>query len=262
MYCIGSRPFMRWLAALCGLTMITAGCIGGSDDGPGDVLAPDHSEDGNETTDPVVNVTNMAPVAELLANVTVGTAPLAVNFTIVADDDDGDNLTWTLQVGNDTVAGDAVPAYALYVFEAGNHTAWLNVTDGTDVTSVSLAINVTAPEAGPVDPCAGEDRCIIGEDLWAEFWSDGVCDAKGAVGSSSAGWIHDRPGAALFIVGTGNPAGGNWPYGTGFVTGGGTWVYEESNGMPGLQLGGPGPHPVLGTDSRYDHCVNHDQMLF
>ncbi len=35
-------------------------------------------------------------------------------------------------------------------------------------------------------------------------------------------YVNDRPGEGA-------------PVGTGLVTGGGTWIYEESNGIPGLQ---------------------------
>ena len=45
---------------------------------------------------------------------------------------------------------------------------------------------------------------------------------------------------------------------------GGSWLYQETNGIRGLQVGGtyPGPLAELGGDDRYADCVTPDQVLF
>lgn len=53
-------------------------------------------------------------------------------------------------------------------------------------------------------------------------------------------YINDRPGDGA-------------PTGTGLFTGNGTWVYEESNGIPGLQINqdksDPGQQEICGHES-------------
>lgn len=45
------------------------------------------------------------------------------------------------------------------------------------------------------------------------------------------------PGKTFYHEERNSPAGPSFP-GLGFLLGDGTWVYEESNGLPGLQRGG------------------------
>jgi hypothetical protein len=48
-------------------------------------------------------------------------------------------------------------------------------------------------------------------------------------------------GRTFYLEERGNPLGTQPPVpGSGFVLGDGTWLYEESNGLPGLQRGGIG----------------------
>lgn len=177
---------------------------------------------------------NQAPSATLNATATNGTAPLNVTFDLGGVDPDGDALTWTLTLGNVTLGnGTALPANVTHVFEAGNHTVVLTVSDGHANASANVTLTVEAAAAEPAAPSGPT------EDDWATFNPDGTCDAKGEIAVPGGIYLHDR----------GSPPG------TGFFLGAGTWVYEESNSLPGLQLGGP-------DDTDYAHCANPDLLIF
>ena len=236
---------------------------------------PDESPDGGEDVDEEpdaggdgeANATvNTAPIASINPDVTMGEAPLRVLFTVNVTDAEGDNVTWTLDADGDGSAdGDGQGNGTLeFIFEAdGVFLARANATDGTNWTVASIEITVLVPT--PEGPCGGApEPCKIGEDAWAEFWSDGVCEAKGEQGNNALGWMHDRPGSSVPVVG-GNPAGGDWPYGTGYISGGGTWFYQESNSKSGLQLGGTnwqGGSTLGGEVAAYKNCANHDLLIF
>jgi hypothetical protein len=189
-----------------------------------------------ETSEPVVN---HAPTANLSADVENGSVPLNVTFTIEAFDEDGDELTWTLDADGDGAAdynGTAADTSALHSFAAaGNFTAILNVTDGALFAESRINITVEAPSAPPQ----------LKEDAWVRWDENGVCHAKDARPSTGPIYVQDRPGP-----------GQQW--GTGLVTpgGGGTWIYEESNGIPGLQVGG------VGESSEYVACLKPDTLIF
>lgn len=177
---------------------------------------------------------NQAPTARLNATASNGTAPLNVTFTVDGMDPDGDALTWTLTAGNDTLGnGTSLPANVTHSFEAGNYTIVLTVRDGMANASANVTLVVEEGASEPAPP-AGPT-----EDEWATFNPDGTCDAKGEILIAGTLYLHER----------GNPPG------TGFVAGDGTWVYEETNGLAGLQLGGP-------DDSTYSHCANPDLLIF
>ncbi len=243
--------------AVIALLIIAAlsGCAESGDESVDAVDEHDHSthdhDEGNETLDGVETANNTAPVAVLTADVLNGTAPLMVNLTLDGSDADGDNLTWIL-VGNETLEGSELPTTLNFTLDEGNHTFVFTVSDGELEHSVNLTIEVLAGAVEDLGPCGGEEEpCIIEDHIWVTVWSDGRCDAKGAQGVAL--YLHDRPGAGS-------------QYGTGFVTGGGTWVYEESNGIPGLQLSaelGPGGS-TLGTDpiAVEKGCLNGDTMVF
>ncbi len=95
------------------------------------------------------------------------------------------------------------------------------------------------------------------------------CDARGEIAIGDI-YIHDRHGA-LGVVGTGmvtitENSGAQ-----------GTWIYQESNGIPGLQIGVSNEpfaesineiadeHTGLGytsIDTRWGHCPNADTVVF
>lgn len=205
----------------------------------------------DETVDDVEETTNnTAPVAILTADVDNGTAPLLVNVTVDGTDADGDNLTYVLALGNDTFEGSELPTTLNFTLDEGNHTFTLTVSDGELEHVVELTIAVVEAVVEDLGPCGGEpEPCIIAEDTWVFFYSDGSCHMKDEFVQNSAGgiYINDRHTGQV---------------GTGFVAGGGTWVYMEDNGIPGLQLGGMDPSGSFGEAGAYTACQNPDQLLF
>lgn len=173
------------------------------------------------------------PTANLTASPSNGTAPLNVTFHVAGSVAAGHNATWTLAIGNASFAnGTALPANVTHAFtEAGNHTVVLVVSDGRANATANVTIQVIAGNATGAAPH---------EDKWATFNADGTCDAKGEFSVPGGRYIHER----------GSPPG------TGYVAGDGTWIYEESNGIAGLQLGGPD------EDAAYTGCVNPDTLVF
>lgn len=243
---------------LAGLMLAAAfsGCLGGSDEG-GDAGAVVGAGDAGVNA----TVANRLPVANLTADAVNGTAPLNVTFTLAFSDADQDDLTWTLTLGNTSLAngtsGDAGNAtsegstattgnatgnstgnssaagasrqVSHQFTEAGNYTVVLNLTDGTNSTSANITI--TVHPGGNATATAGEGP--IGEDDYAVFNADGTCDAKGEVDLGGE-YIHHRGGDSI-------------------------WWFEESNGIDGLQVGGSGP---LSTDTDYPDCLNADFLIF
>ncbi len=199
--------------------------------------APEPSETGgaepqeNETTGGGANV---APVADLQVDTMEGTAPLNVTFSLAVSDDDGDDVTWDLDFGDgsDLLTGTNATFNVTHTYAEGNFSAMLTVSDGTDSANVTVMITVAAAEAagGPVY-----------EDLWVVQGEDGLCHAKDAVAVGPI-WLHDRPGEGD-------------PYGAGFVGGGGTWVYEETNGIEGMQVSSE-------EGGNYGSCLNGDLLIF
>jgi PKD repeat protein len=186
---------------------------------------------GNNTTSPAANT---PPTANVTASPHNGSAPLNVTFELAGADADGDALNWTLDLGDgNQTNGTELPATYEHSYNAsGNFTATLTVSDGA--TAATDSVNVTVE--------ASEEAAATREDAWVVFNPDGTCDAKEAVGAGPL-WWHDRPGEGE-------------PYGSGFVTGGGTWVYEESNDIDGLQVG------HADEDAAYRDCVNPDTLIF
>lgn len=218
---------MRTLLTLTiALLVATAGCIQ-SEGAGGDLATQDPSPtDGNQTSetpsgDPSANETeptpNAAPTANLTADTKNGSAPLVVNFTLDGSDDDGDDLSWTLDLGDGNFTdGTGLPAIVEHNFTtAGNYTVRLDVTDGTDADSATLTVTVIEAATG-VAYCHRPDAIAIGD-----FWLDDRGD----------------------------------PVGTGLITGDGTWVYEESNGVEGLQVGG------ADEIDKYQDCPYPDTLI-
>lgn len=139
-------------------TLALAGCLGGDDDGADDVNpvvneGNDPADNNTTTPDEPVPV-NTPPTAGLTADLASGDAPLVVTFNLTGADADGDALSWTLDADGDGTTdadGTALPRDVAFNYTAaGNHTAVLAVTDGTDGTSANLTITVTEP--APADP--------------------------------------------------------------------------------------------------------------
>ena len=214
----------KWWVACAALLTLLAGCI---DDAPGADPDPDpvndgdddHASDGNQTAPPTNETApNAAPTATLEASASNGTAPLNVTFTLGGSDPDGDNLTWSLTVGNDTWDGDVLPATINATLEAGNHTATLTVSDGDLTGDTSVTIVVQAPAVEEAD--------------------DGVCHAD----PSEYEEIPPVGGAILYLADT-------------------SWIYEETNGIPGLQWSSE-PSLLGENHAKGAGCLDGDTIIF
>ncbi|HLF16043.1 MAG TPA: PKD domain-containing protein [Candidatus Thermoplasmatota archaeon] len=232
---------------LAGMLLIVAlaGCSGGNDKGDdgttttapapttgGTTTAAGSTTSGGATTSgpaPTTGPANRAPTASLEANETQGVSPLAVEFTLDGADADGNDLTWTLDVdGDGTVdfdgTGDDFPATVTHTFDlAGDYLVVLNVTDDELSAEDSLHIQVAAPSVEP-DPFAG------------------TCPGLDYV------TIAPDPGppeAQVFYI----------------ENTGGTWFYQESNDLPGLQLSDE-PSLAMENHPAGAGCLNGDTLLF
>jgi hypothetical protein len=236
---------MRTLAFLALLLLALPGCVGDDGDGEGE----ETTSSTTTTTTAATNTTtapppvNTPPEANLTVDIDNGTAPLAVNFTLNATDLDGDVLNWTFDADGDGVfeangTSADLPANVTFTYNApGQWRAVLNVTDGLNATMANLTISVSS---------GGGSGGGGGEELpWATVDELGQCHAaNGFIEEVGPGWIHDRTTLPVPLTGLADPNGG------------GTWVYEESNGVPGLQLGGPD------EDGPYQGCANPDTLVF
>lgn len=94
-------------------------------------------------------------------------------------------------------------------------------------------------------------------DPWVDRDADGVCHAvEGVYPLSSDSGNENQPGESeeTEYVHDRTPPGG-----VKYVQGGGIWLYEESNGIPGLQIGSGS----LGEEAAaYTDCVNPDFLVF
>lgn len=173
------RPMkLAWLVSLVLLGMALAGCTGGDvgtddgddqdhqdghDDGQDD---GDHDDsDGNMTDDDGDgddgadngSADNTPPIAQWTVNGTEGGAPLTTVFEMDATDEDGDDLTWTLELGDtNQTNGTTLPANHSHEYtQPGNYSVVFTVSDGTDTDSISTTIVVTdeppSEVPGPVE---------------------------------------------------------------------------------------------------------------
>jgi hypothetical protein len=148
---------------------------------------------------------NAPPVANVTAVPTNGTVPLNVTFSLSASDADGDALSWTLVFGDgNQTTGMALPATVVHSYTTpGSRTATFSVSDGQANATSRVVIQAAAAGEGGGAP-ATDPRC-------------------------------DRP--QITAVGTGPAA----LYVDDDREDGGIWVYQESNGVAGLQLSADDP---------------------
>jgi PKD repeat protein len=183
------RSPMRAFALLAAATLLLAGCSGGSDPtSTSSRPATTTSTTAAPTTQATTSSTttsgttsappaqNAAPTATLAASVPGGALPLNVTFTLDAKDADGDNLTYTFdadgQAPLEKSGSGPFPVTLLHRFEeAGNYTATFQVSDGTNSTTRTVLVQVTAGQKGsvvftghiiPPDPWAiALDGCLM-----------------------------------------------------------------------------------------------------
>ena len=156
------RALRPILAALSLLTIVLSGCT--SDPEPASVdatVAPVETETtgpaAGPSADPAAPTTsagpapvkNVLPKATLKADNLTGEAPMDVTFTIEASDEDGDALSWTLDVDGDQIPdaeGDTVPASYTHTYTDGfTGNASLVVSDGTEEVASAVMLDIAAP---------------------------------------------------------------------------------------------------------------------
>ena len=168
----------------------------GSATGSGSASATSTGPVGNESD----NGTNQPPTASLDASPENGTAPLNVTFSLDGADPDGDNLTWVLVFGDgNQTNGTSLPTTVNHTYSsAGNHTASLTVSDGSlnrTATAKVAAEGEGAPSGPTIEELCPTDPLAVGHET-AGYYATPADNA-------------DAPGSL--------------------------WIYEESNGMAGLQ---------------------------
>lgn len=242
---------MRPLVALALAALLTASLAGCADDnerypdgvptrstGPAPTQGPGNGSSSTGTATATSSTTttgdpgaNQAPNATLSAAPTNGTAPLNVTFQLEGDDPDGDALSWTLVFGDgNQTSGTSLPAMANHTYGPGNHTAVLQVLDGRGGNASSNA-TIRASSGGGGGGGGGAPPPVD------------ACTRPDAVGAGAEGtfWVDHRGGDSV-------------------------WVYEETNGVPGLQLSNgvsPIPAPIGGhTDPLGVNCLNGDSFYF
>ncbi len=242
---------MRWLVVAAALALVLSGCASTKDgiassSASGSSVSKAAASSGaaassskaatSGTAAVAANSTNHAPVVNSFTGKVTG---LNATFSLNATDADKDPLTFTLSFGDGSVnkTGSLPSGNLTYAFaKAGNYTAKLVVSDGKLTANKTVLMVVTAPAAaaaaGALDP---------------------NCQRPTAVSIPGGYYSDDR----------GSP-------GAGFVTGGGNWVYKETNGIKGLQITqNPGTAPApLGGSSDVDtlavkfNCQNGDELVF
>lgn len=156
-----------WLVGTLLIATALAGCAGDDDGGDGPTTTrTGTTATGTPTTAPTQTGTststststsgpgdeNGAPTATLAASISGGAAPLNVTFDLSGADPDGDALTWTFDADGDgtkDAEGTELPAEVTFLYEtAGNFTASLLVSDGTEASVASVDIEVTGEGGG------------------------------------------------------------------------------------------------------------------
>lgn len=198
------------LVILITIAAVLSGCLNGDDADPAPTDTTTSTEDtnGNVTTSPPETTeedVNAAPVPELTADLTTGDAPLLVTFAIAGDDADGDALTWTLDADGDGTSdadGTEVPGtFAFNYTAAGNYSALLTMSDGTDEATATL--NLTISEAAPPtvtlpEPITFSDTitgAYAGQYVAVEAKEHTWSFAPAGVTNMTISVSHDSPGA-------------------------------------------------------------------
>lgn len=202
---------------------------------------------GNDTAEPDVRYDengcpfpNTPPVSGFQADVTNGTVPFDVVFTFNGTDDNGDNLTWTLDVDGDGVADSEgnqnnLPGNFTYTFTtAGQYVSEFVLNDGSAEHVAKVLI--TAADPPSEDPGDLGNETVEEE---PEFEDRGTHLYEFATGHCHLKSYTTYP-----------PAGPAVAYGHDF------WVFAESNGVEGLQVA-PN-HPTHGSGAGFEYPAEED----
>ena len=150
---------------------------------------------------------NGVPQAQLSAQPTSGTAPLAVHFEVASSDPDGDALTCSLDFGDGSAPLDLCAGSVDHTYDAaGNYTAVLRVSDGEDEARAEVAVSVGAP--GAVNWAVSPSRITFAGTVGGpapEPQSALVRNAGEAAGdftiTSSADWLSVTPASGTLEPG-------------------------------------------------------------
>jgi hypothetical protein len=179
-----------FLASLTLVAMLFAGCAGDKD-GEGDGAGNSTSGSGSRSTTGSGSATstksgttsstrssstgsgaggsNQPPTGSLGVSVAGDNA----TFTMTGEDPEGDALTWDLDFGDGAKAnGTTMPATTNHVYAAGNYSANLTISDGTNAVHYAANVSVAVQGAG----VAGTPQTFHGE--WTASWTFG-CYAVG-----------------------------------------------------------------------------------
>lgn len=168
--------------------------VPGSNANGGDVFTYTVADGKGGTSTGTVSVTiaavNDAPTVQVSSDVSNGRAPLAVAFSAVAADVDGDVLTFAWDFGDGSSAASRAPSH---VFErAGTFNVSVRVSDGRASADAAIAIEVAAP--GPLTYTAAT---LAGTGTPGELKDDGPA------ASAELTWprqVVARPDGVLFVV--------------------------------------------------------------
>lgn len=156
----------------------------------------------DDPAEPGTPAANRPPIIALSANATAGPAPLAVAFSISGSDPDGDDLAWILDLGDGSTrqSGSSLPATVQHTYgTAGNYTVEVLVADGQAEARASLTLAVAPPAPGTPE-------------------AEALCPTDSQATTIPAGAAGTYYGTFYEAPSTGD-----------------AWMYEETNGVPGLQ---------------------------
>lgn len=236
---------MRWFVAVACLSLILSGCASktaesdtASDSEAGSSSKAQASAGGSaskaasasgtasgskapaSTATGTAAASNKAPTITAFAAEVTG---LNATFAFAATDANNDTLTYTLSFGDGSVnaTGTLPSANVTYAFAAaGNYTAQLIVSDGKLAGNKTLLVSMVAAAVAAVDPFAHCNRPDADE-LPGGLYVD-------------ARQLPSPTAPDSYSV----------------------WIYEESNGTPGLQAGG------AGEEAAFIDCPNPDTLIF
>jgi len=149
---------------------------------------------------------NNPPTGAISASIPSGAVPLTVKFDLKGTDQDGDDLSWNLDLDGDgktDKTGEALPATESYNYTvAGSYNVSFAISDGTDTVTYKVTINATGEGGG-----AGATQVISGS--WTSG-SYGCALYPTAPGGSQEG--------VFYLTAVINPALVGTPYTADFVS--------------------------------------------
>lgn len=99
---------------------------------------------------------NNPPTGAISASIPSGAVPLTVKFDLKGTDQDGDDLSWNLDLDGDgktDKTGEALPATESYNYTvAGSYNVSFAISDGTDTVTYKVTINATGEGGGAAGP--------------------------------------------------------------------------------------------------------------